>query len=68
MKIKLRSNYSGARLSASAGDIIDLPEAEARQLLEAKYAVPVGGELQTTAVAGAPERAQRRPRLREVRA
>ncbi len=69
MKIKLKSNYAGANLSAAAGSVIDLPEVEARQLVAAKYATFVDGAvLETTAVAGAPERAQRRPRMREVRA
>ena len=44
MKIRLRTNYSSPAITARAGDIIDVPDSEAKDLLEGKYAVAVTEE------------------------
>jgi len=44
MKIRLRTNYSTPAKTARAGDIIDVPDDEAKDLLEGKYAVVVPDE------------------------
>lgn len=45
MKVKLKTNYAKPpELSAYVGDVIDLPEEEAQQLISLGYAVAVKEE------------------------
>ncbi len=40
MKIKLKTIYASPKLTADVGSVIDLPEKEAADLIQSKYAVP----------------------------
>lgn len=61
MKIKMLVSFAGAGFSASPGDEIDRPDAEAIRLVQKGYAVPVSGTaIETTDVKPAETRAPAR--------
>lgn len=43
MKIKMLTGLTGPQYSLAPGDERDFPDAEAKRLIEAGYAAPVGG-------------------------
>lgn len=67
MRVKLRTNLASPTRSAPAGSVIDLPEAEARELIDGKFAVAVERErFEATAMRSSDKEqaVQRRPSLR----
>lgn len=50
MKVKLKSIYRGAKGSYDAGDVIDVPSDEGKQLCEGGYAEPVKVAYETASV------------------
>lgn len=61
MKIKMLASFAGD-WSCSVGDEIDRPDAEARRLIEAGFAVPVRTEPVERAVVERPAETADRPR------
>lgn len=74
MRVRMRTVYAGASGCAGAGQVIDLPEAEARALMAGNYAsavetaeapapeAAITQPAETAVVPGAPEVAAVRPR------
>ena len=44
MKVKALVAFAGLSFSAASGEVVDLPEATAEEMIRAGYAVPVEGE------------------------
>ena len=44
MKVKLRTNMAGPTVSGSAGDVVDVPPKQAKELLDGGFAEKVPGE------------------------
>lgn len=62
MKVRMRTTSAGPTGTLRAGQIYNLPDAEAKQLLEGGYADPVkGSEAETADARPGPETAARRP-------
>lgn len=59
MKVKLLTSRAGPGLAQTVGEVIDLPDAEAKRLIEAGQAVPERRTKTEKAVAEAPERTSR---------
>lgn len=66
MRVKLRVLYCGPKRIAQPGEEIDVPDEEAKQLIDGKYATPVGAQMETAAFGNRRgERAVRQPRQHE---
>ena len=48
MKVKMRTNYAGPKGSCRPGHIIDLPEKEARQIVDGNYGWYVVSAIEVT--------------------
>lgn len=65
MRVKLRTTYASQERTAYPGDELDLPESEARELIEGRFAVPVHQMEAASFGNRRGERAMRRPRPHE---
>ena len=75
MLVKLRTNFAGPTIAAGAGQVIDLPDAAAYDLIERGYASQVDAPLSPadqapaeTATLKAPETTEAQPRRNPTKA
>jgi hypothetical protein len=45
MRVELQQNYATPTMTADPGDVVDLPESIARDLIAKRYAIPVGRDV-----------------------
>jgi hypothetical protein len=45
MRVELETEYASPEIIAHVGDIVDLPENKARDLIAKRYAIPAGKEI-----------------------
>lgn len=66
MKVKLRTIYASPKRTAYPGDEIEVSAEEAKELIDGRYAVPVGATMETASFGNRRgERAVRQPRQHE---
>lgn len=62
VRIRMKSRYCGRAGNAGPGDVINLPDVEAQQLIDGKYAVAVEGQAEAAAVAPSETTSKRGPK------